>query len=51
MPHARLTSSDRLQASILAESGYGCPCHKPHDLQGNCANMAEWTKCYNGQLR
>jgi hypothetical protein len=36
------------QAFILAESGYDCQCAKPHDLQGNCANMAEWTKCYNG---
>ncbi|KAK4044842.1 ubiquitin carboxyl-terminal hydrolase [Parachaetomium inaequale] len=36
-----------VNAFILAESGYGCPCEKPYDLQGNCANMAEWTECYN----
>ncbi|KAL1835872.1 hypothetical protein VTJ49DRAFT_5957 [Mycothermus thermophilus] len=36
-----------VNASILAESGYGCPCHKPYDLRGNCANMAEWTRCYD----
>jgi hypothetical protein len=38
------------QASILAESGYDCHCAEPHDLQGNCANMDEWRKCYNGRL-
>ncbi|SPQ21259.1 34b8dd36-e374-4c1d-aa39-47287332fd4d [Thermothielavioides terrestris] len=36
-----------VNASILAESGYGCPCEKPYDPAGNCANMAEWTECYN----
>ncbi|KAL2170085.1 hypothetical protein VTG60DRAFT_5180 [Thermothelomyces hinnuleus] len=36
-----------VNAFILAESGYGCPCHKPLDLQGNCANRVEWTECYN----
>ncbi|KAK3902549.1 permease family-domain-containing protein [Staphylotrichum tortipilum] len=36
-----------VNAFILAESGYDCPCEKPIDLQGNCANMAEWTACYD----
>ncbi|KAK4127465.1 hypothetical protein N657DRAFT_661582 [Parathielavia appendiculata] len=36
-----------VNAFILAESGYDCHCAKPHDVQGNCANMAEWTRCYN----
>ncbi|KAL2131862.1 hypothetical protein VTI74DRAFT_4495 [Chaetomium olivicolor] len=40
-----------VNAFILAETGYGCRCDKPHDLQGNCANMAEWTACYNDVKR
>ncbi len=49
-PMLRVLSSDAdyLQAFILAESGYGCPCEQPRDAQGNCANKAEWTKCYDG---
>jgi len=43
-----LSSTKASQAFILAESGYDCPCEKPLDLQGNCANMVEWTECYNG---
>ncbi|AEO56776.1 hypothetical protein MYCTH_100401 [Thermothelomyces thermophilus ATCC 42464] len=40
-------STEIRAAFILAESGYGCPCHKPLDSQGNCANKVEWTECYN----
>ncbi|KAL2195053.1 hypothetical protein P885DRAFT_70640 [Corynascus similis CBS 632.67] len=40
-------STEIRAAFILAESGYDCPCEKPLDLQGNCANMVEWTECYN----
>ncbi|KAH6840980.1 permease family-domain-containing protein [Chaetomium sp. MPI-CAGE-AT-0009] len=40
-------STEVRAAFILAESGYGCPCDKPFDLKGNCANMSEWTACYN----
>ncbi|KAK4104809.1 hypothetical protein N658DRAFT_542115 [Parathielavia hyrcaniae] len=36
-----------VNAFILAESGYHCHCAEPHDMQGNCANLAEWTECYN----
>lgn len=46
---SQLASPDRLQASILAETGYGCPCDRPFNSQGNCANEAEWTACYHGQ--
>ncbi|EAQ86043.1 hypothetical protein CHGG_07296 [Chaetomium globosum CBS 148.51] len=41
-------STEIRAAFILAEGGFNCPCEKGHfDLQGNCANGAEWTQCYN----
>ncbi|KAK1760923.1 putative inner membrane protein [Echria macrotheca] len=36
-----------VNSSILADSGYGCPCELPLDLEGNCGNDEEWDLCYN----
>ncbi|KAM7208815.1 Ubiquitin carboxyl-terminal hydrolase, family 1 domain containing protein [Naviculisporaceae sp. PSN 640] len=36
-----------VNASILADTGFGCECKKPLDSRGNCQNDAEWKTCYN----
>ncbi|KAK3940785.1 permease family-domain-containing protein [Diplogelasinospora grovesii] len=36
-----------VNASMLADTGFDCPCDKPFDSMGNCANQDEWNVCYN----
>ncbi|KAK4453139.1 ubiquitin carboxyl-terminal hydrolase [Podospora aff. communis PSN243] len=39
-----------VNASILADTGYGCLCEAPIDELGNCQNKEEWEACHQVRL-